>query len=149
MRLLCTLFAGLAISTLIVFGACSDAPSGSDAEATSYSTRGIVRGMPSADQPGSELQIRHEALPEFRSIDGEVVGMKSMTMPFPVDPSMLEGVEVGDRVSFDFEVSWTGSPPMKVTRLEVLPPDTVLGFETPALQEPVLEAPADADESPD
>ena len=75
--------------------------------------------------------------------------MKSMAMPFPVDPSMLEGVEVGDRVSFDFEVSWTGSPPMKVTRLEVLPPDTVLGFETPALQEPVLEAPADADESPD
>lgn len=151
-----TLLTCFALAQLIACG--SDAPASSEAEpADVYTVRGIVRALPSPDRPGSELQVRHEALPDFKSIDGEVVGMKSMTMPFPADPDLLEGVEVGDRISFDFEVSWTGSPPMKVTRLEVLSPDTVLGFEAPdegasadaEAQEPVLQAPTDADESPD
>ena len=118
----------LALAPLV---ACSsDAPSDAEATAEAYSTRGVVRALPDPSKPGSELQIRHEEVADFRSIDGEVVGMKSMTMPFPIDPAMLDGVAVGDRVSFDFEVRWQGSPPMKVTRLEVLPPETRLEFET-------------------
>ncbi|MDA8017854.1 MAG: copper-binding protein [Thermoanaerobaculia bacterium] len=115
-------------------GGTDGAPSSvQDEEAVAvYSTRGIVRALPDPERPGSEMHIRHEALPDFESIDGEVVGMKSMTMPFPIDSSMLEGVALGDRVSFDFEVRWNGSPPMHVTRLDVLPSDTVLSFETPA-----------------
>lgn len=146
--------------TLPLLVACSsDAPSSAEANTPPdvYSTRGVVRALPHPEKPGSELQIRHEELADFKSIDGEVVGMKSMTMPFPIDPSMLQGVEVGDRVSFDFEVRWTGSPPMRVTRLEVLPPETRLAFE--ATEEPVLEAPVErpatetpaeaSDETPD
>lgn len=142
------LLVALSLVPLTIFVACfgSDTPSG-DAPPDVYSTRGIVRALPSADQPGSELQIRHEELPDFKSADGEVVGMKSMTMPFPAGAELLDGVSVGDKVSFDFEVRWTGSPPMRVTRLEVLPPDTTLAFESPAedpsLEEPVLEAQPD------
>lgn len=132
----------LALAPLV---ACSSDPPSPEAEATAdvYSTRGVVRALPDPAKPGSELQIRHEELPEFKSIDGEVVGMKSMTMPFPIDASMLDGVAVGDRVSFDFEVRWTGSPPMEVTRLEVLPPETRLEFEQ--TEEPILEAPLGED----
>jgi Cu/Ag efflux protein CusF len=128
----------LALSFLLLTQAgCAAAPDSAQPEAASdegahaYTTRGIVRALPNPDQPGSELQIRHEDLPEFRSIDGELVGMKSMTMPFPADASLLEGVAVGDKVSFDFELRWTGSPPILVTRLEVLPADTMLDFEVP------------------
>lgn len=129
--------------TLSLLAACSSDARSIDAEATAdvYTTRGVVRALPDPATPGSELQIRHEEIADFKSIDGEVVGMKSMTMPFPVDAAMLEGVAEGDRVSFDFEVRWEGSPPMKVTRLEVLPAETRLEFEETA--EPVMEAPVE------
>jgi hypothetical protein len=98
-----------------------------------YEIRGIVRQLPSARAPGSTLQIRHEAIPDFVKADGEVVGMQSMTMPFAVaDETLLDGIHVGDKVAATIEVRWQGGDPLRITALEKLPPETVLGFERPA-----------------
>lgn len=119
------------VTALIVlsFGACGgNSPESS--ESASYTTRGIVRQL--GDGPAQELLIHHEAIPTFVNIDGEVQGMDSMAMPFPVDEAALpEDLQVGDKVSFEFEVSWTGSPPMRLLSLEKLPPETLLAFEMP------------------
>lgn len=96
-----------------------------------YQARGVVRQLP--QPPGQELYIHHEAIPTFKNMDGEVEGMGAMAMPFPIDAAPVpEGLKVGDKVSFEFEVNWTGSPPMRLLSLEVLPADTLLEFERPA-----------------
>lgn len=98
-----------------------------------YEVRGMVRQLPKAPRAGAEMRILHEALPEFRSETGEVVGMESMSMPFPVaQAELLEGLAVGDRVRFEFEVRWQGKgSPLLLTRIEKLPTDTRLDFEAP------------------
>ncbi len=109
-----------------------------------YQTRGLVRQLPDAGKPGSALLIHHEAIAEFKDADGEVVGMESMAMPFPVaDATQLDGLVAGDRIGFTFEVHWQGGNPLLVTALEKLPPETRLAFEKEPLEE------ADAAETDD
>lgn len=92
-----------------------------------YEVRGELIRLPVGDRP---MQIRHEAIPNFRNMQGEVVGMDAMTMPFPVAPGVsLDGLAVGDRVRFDFEVRWGGRPPYQIVRIEKLPEGTVLEGE--------------------
>ena len=80
--------------------------------------------------------MRHEAIAEFKDADGEVVGMESMTMPFPVDDAeLIAGLEAGDRIALDFEVRWDEGHPLRITAIEKLPPETRLGFETDAASE--------------
>lgn len=96
-----------------------------------YRVRGMVRQLPSP--PANEMQVRHEAVPAFKDSGGEVVGMESMTMPFPLaDPALAAGLEVGDRIEMDFEVRWHGSHPLRITAVEELPPETRLAFEESA-----------------
>lgn len=154
-RTLAALTAGVGLS--LVMTACSGSPE-TDADAPkaqSYESRGIVRQL--AAPPGQEMQIHHEAIPTFVDMDGEVVGMGSMSMPFPVaDTELPADLQAGDKVSFTFEVSWTGSPPMRLLSLEKLPADTVLSFETtetggseaPAEGHEGHEAGADTSETP-
>ena len=125
-----------ALGLSLALTACSDAPQpGQEApQAQRYETRGIVRQL--AAPPGQELQIHHEAIPTFVNMDGETVGMASMSMPFPVSGTELPtDLQAGDKVRFEFEVSWTGSPPMRLLSLDKLPADTVLSFEEPAAAE--------------
>ena len=98
-----------------------------------YTTRGIVERLPDPQRVGSDLHIQHEQIPEFVGRDGQVVGMRSMTMPFPtLAPDVsLDGLAVGDKVRFTFGVTWsqgtTGRvPTWTVTHIEELPPDTEL-----------------------
>jgi hypothetical protein len=84
-----------------------------------------VTRLPSAAEPA--LYVRHEAVPGFVDMDGEVVGMDSMTMPFPLAEGVgLEGVAPGDRVRFTLEVEWEGDPPYRITRIEELAAGTEL-----------------------
>lgn len=86
----------------------------------SYSTRGEVTRLPDAR---GDLRIHHEAIPEFVNIDGETVGMGAMEMEFPhLAPEVsLGGRQVGDIVSFDFDVYWDDlGPEWRITRLERL-----------------------------
>ncbi|MEM1202178.1 MAG: copper-binding protein [Acidobacteriota bacterium] len=121
----------LLLTALATLVACAGEPEAPEAEIVvdRYTVRGQVSQLPSPDRPGSDLQIRHEPVPDYRDDRGEVVGMDTMTMPFPVgDPTLLEGVAVGDKIEFDFEMAWEGSPPIRVTRIDVLDPSTELTF---------------------
>ncbi len=103
----------------------------------SYRVRGLVRQLPKPDAARGEIYIRHEAIPSFKNADGEIVGMESMSMPFPLaDAELIAGLEVGDRVEMDFEVSWHGGNPLRVTAIEKLAADTRLAFETAATESP-------------
>ncbi len=113
--------------------ACGDkAPGAGDGPSTtarSYTVRGAVRSLPQPDDPASSFQLHHEAIPEFVGIDGDVVGMTPMTMPFPVQPGQLPaGLTVGDPVEMTFRVDWEGSPAIEVVEIKTLPPETVLHF---------------------
>jgi protein SCO1/2 len=79
--------------------ACSENSGGGEADDdTTYEIRGVVRDLEPAD---STLIIEHEDVPGF---------MPSMTMPFTVrDPAAMEGVEIGDALSFEFVVRDEGS----------------------------------------
>lgn len=91
-----------------------------------YTTRGIVQSLPSADRPGGSLMVRHEAIPGYVK-DGEVVGMESMTMAFPVGEGVsLEGIEACDKVRLTFEVRTGEWMEMETLAIEPLPAETEL-----------------------
>lgn len=93
-----------------------------------YSIRGQVTQLPDQANPG-QLHVRHEAVDDWTDRDGKVVGMDSMTMPFPVGKrASLEGVEVGDVVELDLRVDWEADRPVEVVDIRELPPDTKLVF---------------------
>lgn len=95
----------------------------------SYEVRGMVRQVPEAGRPGSQLLIHHEAIPGFVDAEGGSVLMKAMTMPFPVaEPGLAAGLAPGDKVLFELVVDWEASPPMAIKRVEKLPAETVLDF---------------------
>lgn len=112
----------------LVAPACSRGVQPGDPETPavqSYEVRGEVTRLPSAAEPA--LYVRHEAVPGFVDMDGEVVGMDSMTMPFPLAEGVaLEGIAPGDRVRFTLEVEWEGDPPYRITRIEELAAGTEL-----------------------
>lgn len=101
---------------------------------------GIVASLPVAGNPASELRIHHEHIPGFKAKDGTVfvaadgvLGMKSMTMAFPVMEGLdISTLSVGDKIRFDFVVTWDGSPPWAVTRFEKIDPATEIDFSNKA-----------------
>jgi Cu/Ag efflux protein CusF len=96
-----------------------------------YTLRGEVAGLPRKSDGLRQIRVHHEPLPDFVGFEGDVVGMASMTMPFPLADSVdLDDVEEGDKVEMTFEVRWEGSPPLRVVALERLPADTPLDFES-------------------
>ena len=75
-------------------------------------------------------KIPAEAMPDFVGVSGEVEGMDSMTMPFPVAAEVdLDGFAVGDPVRFDLEVDWQADRPIAVTAMVKLPPETELALD--------------------
>lgn len=112
---------------LLLQAACGGGPS-ADQPPDVYRVRGLVRQLPSG--PANELHVRHEAIEGFRNAGGEVVGMESMTMPFPLaDASLAAGLEAGDRIEMEFEVRWDSGHPLRITAIDELPPETRLAFE--------------------
>lgn len=116
----------------LVLGACAggeDAATPTAEGVDTYEVRGVVVRVPDPAEPLADLVIRHEAIDDFRSMQGEVVGMDSMSMPFPVASGVeLTEIEPGSKVDFTLEVEWEGEPPYRVVRIEELPADTELDF---------------------
>jgi len=130
-RHLLTLLALLAVAC----GGAAPDESGPAGDVHVYEVRGRVTALPDPADPLSNLRIRHEPVPSFVSIDGEVVGMDSMNMPFPVaDGVDLAGLAVGDKVWMTFEVDWDGEVPYQATKIDKLPADVELVFDRPAEQ---------------
>lgn len=121
-----TLAAAALILAACAGGGGDTSPATSD-EIDTYESRGIVVRVPDPADPIADLVIRHEAIDDFRSMQGEVVGMDSMSMAFPVGPGVdLTEVEPGAKIEFTLEVEWAGEPPYRVVRIEELPADTEL-----------------------
>lgn len=129
-----TLLAAMTVLCLGLATACSGGVregAGEEAIAPAvqtYQVRGQVIGLPEAGREA--ITIRHEPIPEFVGFDGEVEGMESMAMPFPLgdglDPS---GIESGDKVRFTLEVEWEDDDlPYRITRIERLPAETALDW---------------------
>lgn len=140
----------VALAAGLVLGACSPpppppAPAGPD---QSYTVRGEIARLPDPADPQHEIWIRHEAIPDFATEEGQVVGMVAMTMPFGLDEGVdLAGLEVGGKIRFTLEVRWADrAQPAKVVAVEALPAETELVF---APREPAPQAaePAPAPES--
>lgn len=88
--------------------------------------------LPESGNPAKQFMVKHEPIPNYVNQKGEVVGMNAMTMPFPpADEKLLEGLAVGDKVLLTWEVRWFGDPRSIVTKIEKLPPETELNFESP------------------
>ena len=118
----------MALSVLaVVVGSCGrEAP---PPPADVYTVRGVVERLPQAGGPDSGLYIHHAAIPSFRDEHGKVVGMMSMTMPFPVAAGVsLAGIAPGDAVQFTFTVEWKRPAGYQLTRIEKLPPGTAVDF---------------------
>lgn len=89
-----------------------------------YYSRAEVVALP---VDGGGITLRHEAIPTFLSIKGEMVGMQPMQMPFPLGEGVsIEGIEVGDKVEFTFEVDW--DPGFFIVSISALPEETELDF---------------------
>lgn len=103
-------------------------------EVVEYSFRARIVALPAPGAPLSELQLHHEEMPSFRREDGSL-GMASMTMAFPLaSPSVLPAdAAVGDAVDatirVDYDTSSGAIKNMRLTRLTLLPFETVLTFE--------------------
>lgn len=113
--------------------ACSGGEGGAESAAEvvhTYTVRGRIVSLPSADDPASELRIHHEAIDTFKSAGGEAAPMKAMTMTFPpAEGVSLDGLAVGDAVEFVFRMQWEPSVSMGTTSIKKLPADTVLEFD--------------------
>jgi Cu/Ag efflux protein CusF len=95
-----------------------------------YDVRGVVRQLPRPAAPQPEIWIRHESISGFVDISGEVKGMDAMTMPFfPAQELSLDGIAVGDKITFKLEVDWQATPPAQLTAIEKLAAETVLEWE--------------------
>ena len=104
---------------------------GEGASIDRYTLRGEIVGLPDAADPDRSVKVHHEAIPDFRSAEGEIVGMGSMTMPFPVaDGLKLDGFADGDKIEMTLEVNrdLEARPPYRITRVTRLPEDAVLDF---------------------
>jgi Cu/Ag efflux protein CusF len=87
-----------------------------------------VVAAPTPVSAGTQVLVRHEAIPDFVDASGKVVGMDAMVMPFEAAPSVpAKDLAVGDKVEVRFSMDWTG-PRLRVERIERLPPGTVLRF---------------------
>ena len=120
------------ILAMLVACGPSDPPAdeGSVAGARVYQVRGVIQSLPDPATGVGQLRIRHEAIPDFVGAGGEVEGMASMTMPFPVAAEAdLTGFAAGDLVRFDLRIEWEAARPVAVTAIERLPTDTELALD--------------------
>jgi Cu/Ag efflux protein CusF len=103
--------------------ACSGQPPAPAPAESSYTVAAEILEVSAPDAPRREVLLAHDAVPDFVDIDGKVVGMAAMTMPFPVAPSVdLGAYQPADRVRATFVVRFHGSPAYEVTRLEKISP---------------------------
>lgn len=95
-----------------------------------YEMRGVVRQVRNLGEGGTQISVQHEAIPDFVGINGDRIGMKSMTMPFAVADSVdVSSLEPGAKVKFELSVDWNRREPGLVTALMPLPADTILDFD--------------------
>lgn len=118
-------FVGVLLAAPLIFSflACSGQTTTPPPVEHTYTVAAEILKISAPDAPRREVLLAHDAVPDFVDIDGKVVGMAAMTMPFPVSPSVdLSAYQPADRVRATFVVRFHGSPAYEVTRLEKISP---------------------------
>lgn len=112
-------------------GGGDDEQAGDPADAGDrYTVRGVVTKLPAESGGDKSMYIRHAPIPDYKNEHGEVVGMQTMTMPFPVGEGVsLEGVTPGDPVEFTFTVQWKPVGRYEIVSIEKLPAGTEIDFD--------------------
>lgn len=106
-----------------------------------YTVRGQIEELPEPGRPMSALRIHHEAIDNFVNRAGKVVGMSAMTMEFPVAEGVsLDGLAVGQKVEFTFEMVRTPTGSYRITAIRPLPDETELEFRKAQPPAPTPEA---------
>ena len=117
------------LTLLAIFAVSLTGCSAKDGSGRTYTARGQVTQLPDPANPGTGLYLNHEAIDQFMSRDGEVVGMDPMTMSFQVDEKVpLRDIQVGDVIEFDLHVDWGAETEAEIVRIRELPPGTKLQF---------------------
>ena len=95
-----------------------------------YTVRAEVVELPDPARAGTSFRLRHEAIDDFIDKRGKVVGMSSMTMPFPVADGVAfpPGLKPGDKVQVTFAQWLEPLLRYEVYEIEALPSDTELVF---------------------
>jgi hypothetical protein len=92
----------------------------------SYRTRGLVNEVEGSAEE-LRVEIHHERIPDFKGRDGEPAPMDSMAMKFALGKGVDAALfEPGAKVSVDFDVRWSNSAPLLITKAEPLPETTQL-----------------------
>ena len=113
-------------AALVVLAGCGKGGAASSANVHTYHMRGVVVQLPKAGVADRALIVHHEAVPGFVDMNGKVVGMMSMTMPFTLASDVkLDGIAPGDKIAFTLVFNWDKNS-SQVTELTKLPADTVL-----------------------
>ena len=98
----------------------------SEEATTSYHTRGLIQDI-SGSGPDLRVTIHHEAVPSFKDRDGKASPMSSMSMIFGLaDAIQPSALSVGQKLELDFDVRFSKTPPLLISRLKQLPADTAL-----------------------
>lgn len=118
----------LFLLAVLSLAGCSGSSGGEESGRT-YTVRGQVTQLPDPSNPGTGLYLNHEAIDDFVSRDGEIVGMDPMTMSFLVDEEVpLEGIGVGDVVEIELHVDWGAETEAEIVEIRELPPGTKLVY---------------------
>ena len=105
------------LGLLLVGAGCAERPAepnapAADETSVSFTVRGVFLGL---RYDGQAASVDHEAIPDF---------MPAMQMDLRVtDPTLLDGLEPGDKIRFRLEDRGIG---LGITEIERLPEDTVL-----------------------
>jgi Cu/Ag efflux protein CusF len=123
--------AALALAPLLcLLLSCSGSDSSNSTSVDQYVVRALLVRPVDAQATDRVVWLRHEAIPNFVGINGEIESMDSMTMSFFVGDNVdLDGLEKGDKIEFELTVDWSEKIPGKVTAIKVLPDETLLSFE--------------------
>ncbi|WP_432797321.1 copper-binding protein [Poriferisphaera sp. WC338] len=91
-----------------------------------YTVRGELVEMKDAK---GRIKVKHEAIPTFKSKKGDVVGMNSMTMLFPVGEGvLLDSYAKGNKIEMKMVVDWNTTGVYYISEIKKLPADTKLAF---------------------
>ena len=115
---------GAVLAALSIGAGCHAKNASTDQPVKRYTVRAEVVSLPT--EPGGELTLRHESVPDFTDVTGAVVGMDSMVMPFPVARGVsLENLTPGAKVEVVFSVDWAQGL-YQIERFRTLPSGTAL-----------------------
>ncbi len=112
------------ILLLLALGCGKEAQGGRD-----YTVRAQVVTTPDPARPAEGLYLYHEAIDDWMGRSGEVEGMDTMSMPFPVAQGVpFAEIQANDKVEVTLHVDWGADTPVEITGIRELPPDIELVF---------------------